>query len=194
MTQTGRFTQPPQQLFRQAIDAARDSEDTILYRYAGPCSEAGLSAAATDVKQAVARLPVRVQRHLFASFIELFQNVDRYGVSHHDEAVDLPCGEFTITARKAGGYSIHAANLIPTTARAELEASLLALQGLDRTSLAKRYRDQLPKPCAKDAPSGAAGLGLIELAKRCQSQLSFSFLPVHESCYLFTISLHFQAI
>ena len=173
MTQTGRFTQPPHQLFRQALEAAGSSGDTTLYRYAGPCSEARLTAAAADVRQAVSGLSAAMQRHLFASFIELFQNIDRYGVSHAEEAAEPAYGEITITRTNAGTSHIHAANLVPSTARAQLETGLLALQGLDRASLAKRYRDQLPKPCVKDAPSGAAGLGLIELAKRCQSQLSF---------------------
>lgn len=53
MTQKGRFTQPPQQLFRQALDAAGSSEDIMLYRYAGPCSEPKFTQAAAEVRQAV---------------------------------------------------------------------------------------------------------------------------------------------
>ena len=53
----------------------------MLYRYAGPCSEPKLTQAAAEVRQAVSKMEAALQRHLFASFIELFQNVDRYGVS-----------------------------------------------------------------------------------------------------------------
>ena len=63
MTQTGRFTQPPQQLFRQALDAAGSSEDIMLYRYAGPCSEPKLTQAAAEVRQADLSLMVRVRFH-----------------------------------------------------------------------------------------------------------------------------------
>ena len=154
----------------------------MLYRYAGPCSKPKLTQAAAEVRQAVSKMEAALQRHLFASFIELFQNVDRYGVSHDEGDAERPYGEISITRTKTGSSQIHAANLIPASARDQLEATLSELQGLDRASLSELYHEQLPKPCVKDAPSGAAGLGLIELAKRCQSQLSFSFQPVHESC------------
>ena len=194
MTQAGIFDQPTEQLFRQALESARQPEDSCLWRFTGACDEAGLAAAAAEVKAAVSALPLRMQRHLFASFIELFQNVGRYGVSLPSDAGSRAYGEIHIGLTKAAECYIQAANLIPGPARTELEASLRELQQLDHASLSRRYREQLCQPCQKDKPSGAAGLGLIELVKRSGPGLSFSFLPVNESCYLFTISLNFKNI
>ena len=162
-----------------------------MYRFAGECSDAALSSATTALKAAIAVLPQRLQKHLYASFIELFQNVERYGADPQKDTESRPYGEIHVCASEAEGCSIHAVNLICAQDRARLETTLSDLQGLDRAGLSERYREQLPRPCAKDAPSGAAGLGLIELAKR--SRLSFSFQPVHKSCYLFTISLNFTS-
>lgn len=51
MAQAGNFTQPPQQLYRQVLDAAGSSETGRLYRFAGDCGEAALAPAAAEVKQ-----------------------------------------------------------------------------------------------------------------------------------------------
>lgn len=193
MTQAGIFDQPTEQLFRQALESAGQPEDRCLWRFAGICDEASLPAAAAAVKHAVSALPLRMQKHIFASFIELFQNVGRYGAP--SSVTSMPSyGEIHIGLSKTEEGYIHAANLIPAQARARLEASLTELTKLDQASLSRRYREQLCQPCQKDKPSGAAGLGLIELVKRSGPGLRFSFLPVNESCYLFTISLNFKNI
>lgn len=132
MAQAGNFTQPPQQLYRQVLDAAGSSETGRLYRFAGDCGEAALAPAAAEVKQALSGLPGRMQRHLFASFIELFQNVDRYGARIADEEAARPYGEIDICRTPDGGASIHAVNLIPAAARDRLEAILSELQRLGR--------------------------------------------------------------
>ena len=85
----------------------------MLYRYAGPCSEPKLTQAAAEVRQAVSKMEAALQRHLFASFIELFQNVDRYGVSHDEGDAERPYGEISITRITTGSSQIHAANLTP---------------------------------------------------------------------------------
>ena len=92
MAQAGNFTQPPQQLYRQVLDAAGSSETSRLYRFAGDCREAALAPAAAELKQALSGLPGRMQRHLFASFIELYQNVHRYGARITDDEDGSPGG------------------------------------------------------------------------------------------------------
>ena len=194
MRQAGSLDQPTQQLFSQALDVASQPEDRCLWRFAGMCEEARLDTHAAQVKQAVSALPPAMQKHIFASFIELFQNIGRYGAGPAADSRSPPYGALQIGLTGGGQGYIRAANLIPAQARARLEAGLQELQRLDRAGLSRRYREQLCEPCVAGKPNGAAGLGLIELVKRSGPGMSFSFLPVNESCYLFTISLKFKTI
>ena len=127
MTQTGSIKQPPEQLFRQAVDAVTSPEDRTVFGYTGPCGEAMLTATALDVKRAVSDLPRQMQKHLFASFIELFQNIGRYGICADDAPSGPASGEIIITAGTTGGYNIHAANLITEHARIMLADRLAEL-------------------------------------------------------------------
>jgi len=123
-------------------------------------SEQTLPGAATDV---------------FASYIEMTQNIRHYAARKGYS--DFDAGATVIIARDVDGrHVVSAGNLVELDDGRALLARIEALAGMDRAALKAAWKAQLRQPRDEASPSGA-GLGLIDIARRCSAPLTAGLAP-----------------
>ena len=123
-------------------------------------AEQTLPGAATDV---------------FASYIEMTQNIRHY--AQRKGYNDIEAGATVIIARNADGHHVvSAGNVVELDDGHALVARVEALAAMDRAALKAAWKTQLRQPRGDGAHSGA-GLGLIDIARRCSAPLTAGLAP-----------------
>lgn len=127
-------------------------------------------------------------RHvLFATFIELAQNILRYSAERSSPAGrDRGIG-LVIVSESPDAFVVTSGNMIKKDQSAALAAQLDGLARLDRAALKELHRER--RRAGAPADSQGAGLGLIELARRASTPLEHSLLPQPNDMVFFSISV-----
>ena len=106
---------------------------------------------------------------VFSVYIEMTQNIRSYAT--HCGYADGDAAATVVIARdEAGHYVVSAGNIVALDDGARLVERIRTLSAMDKPQLKALYKEQLRKPRAPDAVSGA-GLGLIDIARRATSML-----------------------
>ncbi|MGE9289974.1 MAG: SiaB family protein kinase [Puniceicoccales bacterium] len=114
-------------------------------------------------------------------FVELAQNVLRYS---EEKSGDVGLGVVVIS-EEDNCFRVSSGNLIPESCRGPLESSFEELAKLDHEALRSVYREKRRE--ARKGTGDGAGLGLIELFKRCDS-VTCEFEPVENDRLFFTVT------
>ncbi|MBC2726414.1 SiaB family protein kinase [Desulfosporosinus sp.] len=128
--------------------------------------------------------------NVFAIFVETTNNIKRYSLSKQGSEVYeriYNSGIVTI-GRNNEGYYICAGNLIEKADADKLAAQLDSLIPLDKDQLKKRYKEQIKKDLPPD--SMGAGLGLIDIARKCSKPMNYSLRDIdHLSFFTLTVKV-----
>lgn len=158
----------------QSPPASGAPPDGVLLRHDGPVTQDRVVTHG----QALRALPGfsdNARHRLFATFVELAQNIARYSAERAGPpGEERGCGEILVSTAP-GGCLVSAANLVPPAAAAALAAQLAGLAGLDAEGLKKLHRER--RRSAPPPGSLGAGLGLIELARHASAALSHTAEP-----------------
>ncbi|EHQ92041.1 SiaB family protein kinase [Desulfosporosinus youngiae] len=126
--------------------------------------------------------------NVFAIFVETTHNIKKYALSKEGSKFYDPIynsGIVTI-GRNNEGYYICAGNLIEKADADRLAAQLDSLIHLDKDQLKKRYKEQMKKALPPD--SKGAGLGLIDIARKCSKPMSYSMRSIQDLSF-FTLTV-----
>lgn len=123
--------------------------------------------------------------NVFSVFIEQTQNIRNYGEQKGGSAFGERVVNSGIVAigKSASGYFVSSGNIVENADIPRLTAMLDEISALDKAGLKQRYKEQL----RREAASGGAGLGLIDMARRASSPPTYSFTPVDEALSFFTL-------
>jgi hypothetical protein len=112
---------------------------------------------------------------VFAVYIEQAQNIRNYLARRH--FADAASGSAIIViARRGDHYVVSSGNVVREEDRAALAARLEQIRSADAAELRKLFKERL-RSGTRD-PEGGAGMGLIEVARRCAEPLQYAFHPV----------------
>ncbi|MBC2600440.1 SiaB family protein kinase [Puniceicoccus vermicola] len=114
-------------------------------------------------------------------FVEMAQNVLRYSA---EQVGGVGLGVVVI-CEEDHCFQVSSGNLIPIAIREQLELSFSALSKLDQEELRTFYREKRRE--ARKGTGDGAGLGLIELFRRCE-KVECGFEPVDEDQLFFTVT------
>ncbi len=160
--------------------------------YNGPISSAIISEMAQYLRWRYAQED-RVNRKVFAIFIELAQNMSFYS---NDQAVmenGNTCGLGKIVLYQTPGtFVFKCSNKISKEQEAALSGGLEIINSLDKDGLRHFKREQRDKP-RKEGSKGA-GIGLIQIAILSENPLETSFIHVNDeqSFFLLGISVDYE--
>ncbi|EGJ11481.1 MULTISPECIES: biofilm regulation protein kinase SiaB [Rubrivivax] len=122
---------------------------------------------------------------VFAVYIELTQNIRHYAASRQYD--ELAGAATVVVARdENGGYAVQAGNLVEQADGEALLERVTALAAMDKAQLKAAYKEQLRRPRAADAVSGA-GLGLIDVARKSAAPLAASLSPAGDGKAFFSL-------
>ena len=123
---------------------------------------------------------------VFSVYIEQAQNVRNYLARKRFADATHP-NALIIIGRKAERYVVSSGNIVEEADRADLSRRLEQVRGLDAAGLRALFKERLRAPAA--GREGGAGMGLIEIARRCAEPMQYSFRPVDGSHSFFCLTV-----
>ncbi|MCS6808598.1 MAG: SiaB family protein kinase [Bacteroidota bacterium] len=131
----------------------------------------------------------KLVKHVFAIFVELAQNIMLYSAEQEIDISGKHSGVgLLVVSETHDRYCISSANRILREQREHLCRRCESLQSLSKEELRRQYNERRRLPRSTDK---GAGLGLIEIARRSDSPLSFACVPLPEHTHaLFMLSAY----
>jgi len=123
---------------------------------------------------------------VFSVYIEQAQNVRNYLARKHF-ADAAHANAIIIIGRRAERYVVSSGNIVEAGDREDLAARLETVRSLDAAGLRALFKERL----RAETPDkkGGAGMGLIEIARRCAEPFQYSFRPVDERHSFFCLTV-----
>lgn len=161
----------------------------VILSYRGPITQDLLNAVYTVMeKQAEAPESLKLRKRMYYILVECLQNI-----FHHNETPSVDSGQqdddalFVIAHAPVGGYRIITGNYIKSGSVTELKNKIDEVNLLDSQSIKEKYRDKLNSTSLSD--KGGAGLGLLDMARKSDEKIEYSFEPVSEEMQFFILTI-----
>lgn len=126
----------------------------------------------------------QVQRKVFNVMVECLQNISKHADSLNEEEEERR--GIVMVSKGSDSYSIITGNIIKNEKVEELQKSLQLVNSLDKEGLSDLYKRQIKEGRISD--KGGAGLGLIDIAKKTGSKLSYQFKTLNDNRSFFILT------
>ena len=164
--------------------------DEFVLSYSGYVSEDILLAVGDTLRERLedhARDGAQI-RNVFSIFVELMQNIIRYGVEGPQPGPtdgEKPSFGIVMVAENDGSMDVIAGNFVTADEAAQLVERVDLLQSKSSEELRKMYRERLR--ISPDERSKGASLGLIEIARRSTLPITCEVTPAQDGLSFFMI-------
>jgi hypothetical protein len=125
-----------------------------------------------------------VQKKVFNVMVECLQNISKHADSLSDE--DEERRGIVMVSKGDDSYNIITGNIIKNERVAGLQESLELINSLDKAGLSNLFKQQIKESTISD--KGGAGLGLIDIAKKTGSKLTYQFKELNEQVSFFILT------
>jgi hypothetical protein len=122
---------------------------------------------------------------VFSVYIEQAQNIRAYLARKQFREAEA-ANAIIVIARKGEHYVVSSGNIVETEDQADLAGRLEQIRAADAAGLKKMFRERLRSDARSS--SGGAGMGLIEVARRCAEPLQYAFHPVNAGHSFFCLT------
>ncbi|HAP69138.1 MAG TPA: hypothetical protein DCR04_05335 [Flavobacteriales bacterium] len=129
-----------------------------------------------------------VRKRVVNVLIESLSNL----TNHSCKTADALCQTAVTLTQAANYYVIQCTNRIKKNEIPVLEERLKKLAVLDNKNLGEVYRQVLIQN--KPSTKGGAGLGLIDLTRKANGNVSYEFTEKNENCFFFTLSININRL
>jgi hypothetical protein len=127
----------------------------------------------------------QVQRKVFNVMVECLQNISKHADSVNEDGEADRRG-IVMVSKGNDSYNIITGNVIKNTKIPELTKNLEMVNSLDKDGLSDLYKKQIKEGRISD--KGGAGLGLIDIAKKTGSKLTYQFKGLNEELSFFILT------
>lgn len=160
-----------------------ENEGIVFLSYGGSMTQP-LIAGMTDALEKEVKsnnLNMNISNNIFTIFIELSQNMMNYANLHSE----ITEGDLIIVGMTPDGksYYIISRNKVDNEAKNIINEHLNDIEKLDKEELRALYRERRRRK--KDSNSNGAGIGFIEIARKCD-HIEHSFKEISDGRYYFT--------
>jgi hypothetical protein len=125
-----------------------------------------------------------VQKKVFNVMVECLQNISKHADSLSDE--DEERRGIVMVSKGDDSYNIITGNIIKNERVAGLQESLELINSLDKAGLSTLFKQQIKESTISE--KGGAGLGLIDIAKKTGSKLTYQFKELNEQVSFFILT------
>ncbi|WP_462317056.1 SiaB family protein kinase [Marinilabilia sp.] len=126
----------------------------------------------------------QVQRKVFNVMVECLQNISKHADTLSEDEEDRR--GIVMVSRGEDSYKIITGNVIRNSKIPGLKESLEHINSLDKKGLSSLYKQQIVE--SKISDKGGAGLGLIDIAKKTGSKLSYQFKELNNDVSFFILT------
>ena len=122
---------------------------------------------------------------VFAVYIEQAQNIRAY-LARKQFREPEAANAIIVIARRGDRYVVSSGNIVDAGDQPALAGRLEEIRGSDAAGLKRMFRERLRSDTR--SAGGGAGMGLIEVARRCTQPLEYAFHPVDADHSFFTLT------
>jgi len=168
-------------------------EKKITFIYSGPLWAEGIGSMAEALKRKLEldKITLNTKQEIFSVFAEQMNNMLMYSAEKEefkqtdDIKTEYPKGTF-ILGKEGKTYFIQTGNLMKNSGIELIKSRIDYLNTLDKDALRKYYKEQVRYE--DDNPeSKGAGLGLIEIARRINGKMEYSFTPYNDELTFYSL-------
>lgn len=163
------------------------NQQRIMLCFNGPLTKSLIEEIGNALRNYMQRenAPASSSMDVFGAYIEMTQNIRHYaaakGWSESDASATV-----VVARDEAGRYTVSAGNIVDAADGQTLAGRVAELAAMDKSALKAAYKEQLRKPRADDAGSGA-GLGLIDMARKAGEPLACSLRTLDDGRAFFSL-------
>ena len=126
----------------------------------------------------------QVQRKVFNVMVECLQNISKHADTLSED--DEERRGIVMVSKGEDSYNIITGNIIKNSKVPELQSTLETVNSLDKEGLSELYKKQIKEGRISD--KGGAGLGMIVIAKKTGSKLTYQFKTLNEDRSFFILT------
>lgn len=126
-----------------------------------------------------------VQRKVFNVMVECLQNISKHADSLSEDDENERRG-IVMVSKGEESYNIITGNVIKNEKVSGLRENLEQINSLDKQGLSTLFKTQMKE--GKISNKGGAGLGLIDIAKKTGSTLTYQFKELNEEVSFFILT------
>ena len=161
--------------------------NTILYYEGEVNHEITLALAATTEKHLAENFEKRIiQKKVFNVMIECLQNIDKHTFKLNNDNHSIRKGAILVSDFN-DSYCIISGNTVTQKQMSELTSNINNLQYKKKEELRNLYKVQLEN--GRLSEKGGAGLGFIDIARKTENSLNFSFVRLKNKLYFFVLKI-----
>ena len=170
-------------LFDELKDELRDS---IVFSYRGSFDNSVVNDILKQVKLNLAETGQNklLVKKTYNVMVEAVENVLKHCQINSSHVREDKEG-LTILSMEEDIFTIAAGNLIPRVNKQILQSKLDELNGMTTEELKKTYSEAIQSSQISD--KGGAGLGLLDIARKSNIKLEYSFTPFDNAHYYFIL-------
>ena len=172
-----------------------DKDGIVFISYGGILTQSLISAMTEALEKEADQnnIGLGISSNIFTVFIELSQNMMNYSKSSNESCRDIVPGGLIVVSKSEDrkSYFIDSQNIISIDDRDKIEPKLKEILTLDKDGLKQRYKEL--RRSGRDKHQKGGGIGLYEIAKRCDS-ISYEFNKINEDKYYFHIKTKINTI
>lgn len=129
---------------------------------------------------------ITIKKKVYAAIVESLENIYRHQdiVKNGDQVVNTPLFTLNIDPQN---FTVSATNSLRVEKIANLKQRLDLVNTLDRIGLKELYKNTILHNAVNNR--GGAGLGIINIAKVSENKIGYTFDPIDEQYFLFSIHI-----
>lgn len=168
------------------IDSLLSTDGIVFLAYGGFLSQALITGMteALEKETEVHDVSMKVSTNIFTVFIELAQNMMNYSKQKNRDWFDSRGLMIVGYDTANNSYYVVSRNIVDINDKDRIEPRLANIEGLGAEELKSLYREL--RKSGRDKHEKGAGIGFIEIARRCD-KLEHYFTKLSEDSYYFVI-------
>lgn len=171
------------------LDCLFKQEDIIFY-YHGDISQELLTSVTYSIKEKIASVSKNFteQKKILYIFIELAQNIIRYGQEHTSEVLRHSWSSYgsLVLGYDKKGFFCMSGNHVTHDQKEKLASYLMYLSSLSLDELTQLYKQRLRTP---DTQSYGGSIGLIDILRQSLQMFEYDFITIDNETEFFTLKI-----
>ena len=161
----------------------------VLVSFKGAISQEVLTEFGTMIKSSLSA--ETNTKRIFAVFVELAQNIVHYSAEQQPNANGRAGVGIIILREKQNLFFLSSGNMVPNEKVEKIKAKCEKVNAMNKDELKAYYQELIRGERPQDGSRGA-GLGLVDIARKCDSPIECTVDRVDDEISFMTLSVSFK--
>lgn len=165
------------------------SNSDTLIAYKGRMSDQFLNCMLSEVEEKLHQEnpPLKQKKKIVNIIVEVIQNIQHYLENIDSQTFEKFNTIMFLLSKAENGFSIYVGNYVKNEAVSGLRERIDRINQLDYEELKKLYRFKLKNESLN--AGGGAGLGIIDIARKSGTKISYNFEVINTSFSFFSLNI-----